>query len=115
LLSFDSGALLLLSLSALLRCQPLLLFLGTKRVVSLAEYIKARKRQTGWELFSLQPRREFMGMFMMALISWDARTKRESDEFAIESALLARTSVLAPCVGSCPCSRSGIARDLAFL
>jgi hypothetical protein len=53
---------------------------GTKRVLSLAEYIKARKRQTGWALFSLQPHGEFMGMFMMALISWDARTKRQRGE-----------------------------------
>jgi hypothetical protein len=53
---------------------------GTKRVLSLAEYIKLRERQTGWKLFHLKPHGEFMGVYLMAIISWDARTKRERGE-----------------------------------
>ena len=53
---------------------------GTKRVISLAEYIKVRERQTGWKLFHLKPHGEFMGMFLMAIISWDVRTRRERGE-----------------------------------
>ena len=53
---------------------------GTKRVLSLAEYIKVRERETGWKLFHLEPHGEFMGKFMMAILSWDVRTKRERGE-----------------------------------
>lgn len=49
----------------------------TKRVLSLAEYIKLRERQTGWKLYHLKPHGAFMGKFLMAIISWDVRTKRE--------------------------------------
>lgn len=52
----------------------------TKRVLSLAEYIKVRERQTGWKLFNLKPHGDFMGLFLMAIISWDTRTKRERGE-----------------------------------
>ena len=53
---------------------------GTKRVLSLAEYIKLRERQTGWRLFDLKPQGAFMGMYLLAILSWDVRTKRERGE-----------------------------------
>jgi hypothetical protein len=53
---------------------------GTKRVLSLTEYIKVREKQTGWRLFSLKPHGQFMGSYLMAIISWDVRTKRERGE-----------------------------------
>lgn len=52
----------------------------TKRVLTLAEYIKLRERQTGWKLYSLTPHAPFMGIFLTAILSWDTRTKRERGE-----------------------------------
>lgn len=53
---------------------------GTKRVLSLADYIKLRERQTGWKLDRVTPHGRMMGSFLVAIISWDTRTKRERGE-----------------------------------
>lgn len=50
---------------------------GTKRTLSLAEYIKQRERETGWRLESVTPHAKLMGTYLMAILSWDTRTKRE--------------------------------------
>lgn len=53
---------------------------GTMRAASLAEYIKVRERVTGWKLVSVKPHAAFMGQFLMAIITWDPRTKRQRGE-----------------------------------
>jgi hypothetical protein len=48
-----------------------------KRVLTLGEYVEARKEQTGWRLFSLNPHGPlFMGKVMSVVLVWDPREAR---------------------------------------